>query len=436
MLFPRRIAGVVFTFAALAWLVPGALAQQPIDGAEGERSLDAKELKGDERNTFNKLKEGNIEYSKEYKPILEKAAQWFVYRVTWPQYQRKSLPDATDRQTVHDIVSECNRQLLDRSKLHSKEATREKQLLFLQEYTREVIKAIDDVLKNPMAIARVNAARILAHLGKTGPEEVGDYMVKVLKDKEQLDAVKLYALRGLKELFIGVYSQPEPKDRKFKSAIREAQLVQAVVEFLHREPNFPKNTPADEIEGFRYVRREAVRALAALRSPLIVQKKAVFAKPALELLRVMAKEGYTPESSISERIDAALGFLQMQGKGYPTYQPEHAGPVLGQFVIDFALAYDDDRKNKGPERREAWMVLAVRVQQGCENWKTECKDTAYAKGLTEQINLVLRAVEKDQVASVERLRDFLKKSKPTSTSLYKDDDKSMVEPPAPPEANN
>jgi hypothetical protein len=416
---------------ALTCVFAVARAQQPIEGVQGDRFLDAKELKGDEKNTFAKLRDGNIEYEKAHKPLLEKAAQWYVYRITSPVYQRKTLPDSTDRQTVYDIVNDCNRQIYDRSKLSNKEATRDKQLAFLKEYTEEVGKAVDDVLKNPMPIARVNAGRILAHMGKTGVEETGDRMVKVLQDKDQLDAVKLYALRGLKDLFQTINSNPDPVvQRKFNGSVRQGKYVQAVVEFMHRQPTNVKGMSPEEVEAFRYVRREAVRALAQLRQPVVISsKKKVFAQPALELLRVVAKEGFTPEPSLSERTEAALGVLQMQTKLSPGYQAEYAGPVLGQFLMDFTLEFDNDRKNPpGPNRLEPWKVLSVRFQQGFEIWKAEA-NTPYAASITNQSLTVLRAIERDQVASIQNLRATLQTSKPKTTSLYKGDDKAVVEPP-------
>src|SRR5207245_3342915 len=132
---------------------------------------------------------------------------------------------------------------------------------------------------------------ILARLGETGQEEFADPLAKVVEDKDQLDAVKLFALRGLKELFDAV--------EKFKDPEREARAVQAVIAFIRR-PLTGTNS-AEEVGAFHYVRREAAAALARCRLPAVELNKKVVGQPALELLHVLSRDGLDPRPVLGER---------------------------------------------------------------------------------------------------------------------------------------
>src|SRR5262249_16616440 len=145
--------------------------------------------------------------------------------------------------------------------------------------------------------------------------------------------------------------------------------VQALIEFIKRPPNYPKDAPADEVEAFRYLRREAIRALGQSRLPAVVQKKEVVAQPALELLRVMTKEDIKPDPTLSEQFEAALGLCRMQSKNYKDYQPDYVAQHVGYFLNEFITRYNDDRTKT--VRSEAWRVQAVRMQQALEEMQTD-----------------------------------------------------------------
>jgi hypothetical protein len=407
---------------ALAVIGQESAAQQPIPGAEGERALDAKELKGDERTTFNKLRDGNIDVKPDHQSVLAKAAQWYVFRVTWPQYQRKSLPESSDRMTMNDIVNDCTRQIPERSKMLPKGDGRNRQFKYIAEYGEEVTKACDEVLKNPMPIARVNAARILAHLGKTGPEKAADPLLRILKDKEQIEPVKLYALRGLKDLQTSV----RETSGKFEDPAREGKIANGLIGFLHREPDSFKDTSP---EAQKWLRREAVRALANGRSAIVFVKKEPVAQPALELLKVVSKDGLDPEPTIGERTDAAIGVVQMQGP--KDYQPDYTCLHIGHYLLDFTIEYNNDRaKNGANMRAEPWKVEAAKLRLALEGLADDYKNNKNVAAFTARAKPVLEAIEKDQVPNTVLLKRFMKDYKP-ATSLYKSDDKSTVKLPNP-----
>lgn len=419
------VARLLVAFFILVWFIdPGVpvRSQQPIPGATGDKRLDADQLKGDEKTTFDKLRDGNIDWQAAHQPLLEKAARWYVNRVTYVEYQKKAF-DATSSMTVNDIIADAYRQIPEVKKQANKQVERDRQKKYLLEFGKALTAAIDEVLKNPMPIARVNAARILARLGEAGQEESADYMLKVLEDKDQIDAVKLYALRGLKELLAAL--------GRLKDADREAKVLQGLIEFIKRPATFPKGTAADEVEAFRYVRREAIRALAQGRVPAVVQKKEIVAMPALELLRVLSKDGITPEPSLSEQFEAALGLCKMQSKLHKDYQPDYVAQHLGYFLNDFMTRYNDDRTK--PIRSDAWKIQAVRLQQALDELRDDKKEDIYVASLVTRAKSQLSKIEADNVSQPNTVGDWVKKTAPKGTSLFKGDDKSTVKLPTPPE---
>lgn len=419
------VARCLLGLFALVWIMDAGKAlrsQQPIPGAAGEKRLEAEQLKGDEKNTFDKLRDGNIPYEPKHQPLLEKAARYYVNRVTWVEYQKKPF-ESGPTATINDLVIvEAYRQILDVKKQATKQPDRDQQRKFLLEFGKALTAAIDEVLKNPMAIARVNAARILTRLGEAGLEESADYMVKVMQDKEQIDAVKLYVLRGLKELLAA--------NGKIKDPERELRIVQALLEFMKRPPTYGDKAPADEVEAHRYLRREAIRALAQSHLPALVHKKEVAAQPALELLRVMSKDGVTPEPSFSEQLEAAIGICKMQSKNYKEYQPDYAAQHLGYFLSDFMTRYNDDRTKT--LRSEAWKIQAVRLQQALDELGSENKDV-YIAALITKAKPLLAKIEGDMVPQANVVGDWVKGKPAKSTTLYKGDDNSAVKLPMPPE---
>lgn len=421
MSLSTRSARLLIATGALACIFAlESAAQQPIPGADGERALDAKELKGDERTTFNKLRDGNIDIKADHQAVLEKAAQWYVYRVTWPQYQRKSLPESSDRMTMNDIVNDCLRQLPERSKMLPKGDGRDRQFKYLAEYGKEISKACDEVLKNPMPIARVNAVRILAHLGKIGPEEVADPLLRVVEDKEQLDAVKLYAFRGLKELQVSV----RETTGKFKSPAREAKIATVLAAFVRRDLSNSKDASP---EAMRWVRREAVRALGSGRSAAVLIKTEVAAQPALDLLKVVSKDGLTPEPTMGERIDAALGVLQMQGN--KSYNPDYVCLHIGHFLLEFTTTYNIDRPNAANLRSDPWKVDAAKLRLALEAMAEDNKSNKNVTTFVTRAKPILEAIEKEQApTAAPLLKKFLDNYKPES-SLFKGDDKATVKLP-------
>jgi len=172
-------------------------------------------------------------------------------------------------------------------------------------------------------------------------------MVKEIQSPTQTDEVKFWMLRALNRLF----AAKPAANPKFDDPAVESRCVQALLEFLARKWDGTASSPSEEVNGFRYARREAIRALSKTRLPFELEKKdmkdEVVRPTALALLRVVRNDGIVPTASIlelSEQCEAFVGVCHFPAIG--GYLPDYAAYHLGLFLVDFATAYGADPSGK------------------------------------------------------------------------------------------
>src|SRR5947209_3287221 len=91
MRVPGHALGALCLGAAFTLVVfsEPARAQKARAGSD-EKFLQAERLTGADSATFTSLKDGKTEVRADHQPVLEKAARWSVYRLTWPNVQEQS----------------------------------------------------------------------------------------------------------------------------------------------------------------------------------------------------------------------------------------------------------------------------------------------------------------------------------------------------------
>src|SRR5262249_53900679 len=136
---------------------------------------------------------------------------------------------------------------------------------FIDEFGKLFAQRLHEVVKNPKAIARVNAAIILAKLAATGVEDAAMILVEIIQDDKENNGVKLYAFRGLKELFASGRGQSPFPPRKDDDP--EAKCIQALLDYVSREPKVEQDATPEELAAINYVRSEAIAALGYTRLP-------------------------------------------------------------------------------------------------------------------------------------------------------------------------
>jgi hypothetical protein len=388
-----------------------------------------KDLSSQEKHRLNQLKDGKETVTADDKALLDKTARFHLHRLTQDKYWKKQPPE---NRTLVDFVEDTFK--LIPLPTPQKPLT-DPQQQYMEAFTTAFLGPIDEALHHREPIVRVNAARILARIAEAGQEKSAEELLKILKDKDQNDAVKFLALRGFEGLFNASYTlsavpvNERPNRRAFKNSDLEDQCIVALAEFVLRKPSFSSTTTSEEKEAFRYVRRQAIRALAQTRFPAIMNKKQFVGTPtALVLVRVLADDGITPTASLSEKLDAAIGLCQLQtnlAEGF--YQPDYAAHAVGQFIADLAKEYDEKKGVKaGDIKPYPWSYYAATLIAVLQAWKEANPNDKYIADLVQKYQAPLQTLRKQQGSvDVNALQSWLSKPPPNS-SLFKGHPKTAV----------
>src|SRR5438552_9138584 len=347
-------------------------------------SKDASEMK-----QFQEVRKGSSPANRS--ELLDHAAQWYAYRLTHTEHQ-DSKPAFKG---MHDLVKEALDQIVDLR--DPKKLSSAGQRANMEEFGKRLTACLREVAKNPKIIARVNAAVILAQLAKSGHESAVDVLVEILQDPKENDAVKLYALRGLKDTFaLGGDESP------FTDKEREARAIAALLEYLARKPTLSKDAPPEELAAVNYVRVEAVTALGQSRYPAaskVVAKVTRIERPtALALLRLLRKDGIQPEPSLAEQVAAAAGVCRLRSKELDQYNPDYAAYHVGRFIVEFVSLYNSKGQQE-KEKKEPWKIYANRLSTGLTVMGIDLaappasEHQAYVAKFTEQANRLLLPIK-------------------------------------------
>jgi hypothetical protein len=421
------IAGLLL--AGSTGRAPAQTGQQEV----GDQHLVAEDLSAPDKTRLTALKDGTKAFAPGDKRILDKAAQWFVYRITWTQFQERKPRDGVTLATAMSVYDMLNKELYPLFIVPDPKRPswkpNDNQQVYMARFTESLLPAIQRVLKNPRPIARVNAGLILVKLSETGQEQIAPVLLEILQDPEQIDAVKFYAVLALKNIFKGDPFREIERDA-FVDKDLEAQCIEALVKFLNRKPDLRgQRFSMGEIDAFRYLRRATIRTIGETKFPAVAKRKEVLAKPALELLRIIRKdENVRPAPTISEQVEAAIGLCKLQSRNYGDYQLEYAAHELGQFLVEYGEMYENDRASKNPNPQ----VLkddSLRLAKALDILKDDSK--ASKKSIQEMIRLgrgmLTNIAAGAQAVELRPLRQLLQQNPPSETSVYRGQPDSVIQ---------
>jgi hypothetical protein len=384
---------------------------------------------------------------------ITKGARWAVMRLTDPVNIGTKAGNATP---MNKLVSDAAQLVLEVPAPPKRLS--ESQLEYIQSFGKAAIGHLRTVLGskdkpsqfagNTYLVVRVNAARILSALAKSGYEETADVAIEIIENPKESDAVRLYALQALRHLF-AVPNAENPAASVVSKPERELKAVQALIAYIVRKPTLAQDASQEEVEALRYVRREAIRALGTVRKPVIRKEKAIVAEPALWLLKVASMDEAIPLApGFAERMEAVIGYFQLN--------PDRAQNVdfaiywTGAAVVEFA-ALAKNRPDPTPEptpgkevlphESYGWRFGAARLATAMKEWKdaweSEHPNPPQPQGkmvaeLTEKtrtylIDPLINTSEKKEIET-EPLRAWWAAQTWPNTTLYKENPKSIVTP--------
>jgi hypothetical protein len=350
--------------------------------------------------------------------VFNHAAEWYAYRLSRNEYQEPK----PGGKTMHDLYREA-------LETFDPKYVKAKQDELLEVYGKRLMGRLALVVKNPKVIARVNAARLLGRLAAQGLEETTEVLVGVLEDPKENDAVKYYALMGIKDFF--AYLHTEGRDRsRFRNQRLEAHCIDALLKYVKHKPNLPPDAPSEQVAAISWVRGEAIAALGQTRFPGLMQvndrtKVAALERPtALILLRVLRKDGFTPPPSLSEQVAAVVSVSQLKGNLCREFRTDYAAHLIGSFLAEFVEAYDGTAEpKKGEPIKDAWKINAARLNQALLDLKANAAEKEYrdyVDKLVVQATPILAEVTagKRPAPRAEPIRTWLDQNKPKANVVY------------------
>ncbi len=448
-------------FYRLAILAGGSLLFLALAGTESVRAQQEQlaaetDLKQFDNLTFQqdltKLYEGEKQPTAADQKLIELAAKAYVYYMTLKTKQSET--GALQRRR-----DEFKGRLIYYSTLDKNRAKNE---AFRKLLAQELSKCFQRVFAldfegNYVSIA--NTAQMLPAFGELGEKESGKFFVSLIKDPKQSDVVKLFAFKAMQEFFVRNPARLNPfapnktpeaqaKDPNHPWSREElADLIDPVIDFILKSPANVNKMSAEEMDGYRFIRCEAIKVLGKIEIPWIPlledirgqKPKAVRAPVAYALLRVLAdgKEELKPAPSFVEHLEAAIGLCQINAKQTvmedqpPRYNPDLAVALVGKFLIEGVRTYERDREERKAQPlllpMVPWKTTADRLRKALEDFtrnlppksnaeKDLARIVAGAKIVVEQLRAE-RTVE-----SPGELRDALRQMAPPNPVVYRDAD--------------
>lgn len=336
---------------------------------------------------YNNLKYGRTPVAGDAeKKVIDKVVRYHVFQLEDPRY---TSPDGQMNNAVREFTDKV---ILAPSRPEKQD---EKRRAAADEIGAVAVGHIEKLVKNPKKIVQLNAARLLAEVGRTGYDGTAKLAVALINDEQVPDAVKFYAIQALGNLLAYVEDPALPDKSAFKRANRELEheSLKSLINYIAKKRDLtataqlatrpdgdgdkndkpaPKLDP-EQIDAIRYIRREAVRALANSRAHTIRYQEKVVCRPALALLRVAANDGLVPEASLSERVDALVAFTQL----YPVVRTIDRDIHLDYAAQQFALAIVDIANVQLNDPNAVvlpWKFSAARLEDGLQKWEKAVKD--------------------------------------------------------------
>jgi hypothetical protein len=341
-----------------------------------------------------------------WKQKIEIAVRYSLYPTT-----------ATKTQTTSGLMSRqyyiCDRWLRDTfadSKVKNK--------ALVEEFHRRWLAELDLILSNSQQepVTRVNAARLLDRLADLAArEELADLAVKTLGDEQQVDGARYYAASALKHLLAKLNQQ---KPAGIQKPERRDAVVVGLVKFVERKLPFTPTTPVEE-DGLRFIRREAVRALASVGVPLAGTE----GHAALTLALVAGKDkGLALAPRLDESVEAAIGLARMKPDAKAEFQPGYAAYIVGSAVRDMVRDY------KPTNKREPWKLHAARLHDALKAMAESYPKDPSVKSVLSASGAALTAIEAGREAvNIDPLKEWLN-TPPPQQSIYKSELKTVVDP--------
>jgi hypothetical protein len=387
-----------------------ALAQpMPLEDVLRERSASSE--------IFNKTLRGEVTFDPKipaHMKAVDVNARFYVYRLTRPEFQ--SEPGKID--TIFKEFESVLKQLKTPADNP-----------FNTSFLEKILEKTKEIIPNTSISARINAVRMqamcpaeIANCDLAGqkilPEQFMESFIAILQ-KSPDDGMKLYALKGIRDTYKVIRPMAVVKkasSRVTLSPALEVKVAETLAQLIETPMVYPAGTAPEIVEGYRVLRREALKALAQSRAPISGEK----GRTAYILAKFANGSDIKPEPRLDERAEAAIGLLnlRLQDPDASEYNMEAALYQFSSFLIDYFQRFNS-RNDSDAEKLFPWKYYAARITDALDELNKEVKNFPYVVEMVQKIGLGLSDMEKLDKAAVPQLATFVQSKAPASLLIYK-----------------
>ena len=297
--------------------------------------------------------------------VAEAVANHFLWRITHPNPDPKKFKDwpVKVHSDFENFVTNAMQKSITTGKAKENRA-------FISILAPELIKSMHKILELKLdsdtttTTVVVQGALMLPTMAKLRHDDIGLYLADLVDDsKGTHDAVRVYALRGLKEhLPITPIDNPGDLDNdKLQGLMNDAKVIDALTKYITRP--MKGNGGPEQVKVKRYLRREAIAAMAHAGAPAVValsKPQKITTKDAQKiagkammdhegliaptLLRVLAND-LPLAPSLQEKIEAAYGICAMRLDKSPDYKSDVGVYLVGRLMQEMVSEYNKDWGN-------------------------------------------------------------------------------------------
>jgi hypothetical protein len=338
----------------------------------------ARSQRGITKEELPKVKEACKAVAKYYADVIQHPAVWKAsqdFKINAPGVQIPTI------EGPNGILHDLDRILLDPviggTKVGADQA----------DYIRELGLALDEALKpliesHPERIVRINAARVLAHVARTGAPAHFTTLTNLIGNANTPTEVKYYLFNAAG----AALAAGDPYDIKVRKHANDPKLIGALIKALDTCVTTPSQlltglpakadeiTP-DQLAVIGLVRRQAVRALANVKFASYPDSAGKMIYPAHTLVRVaLSDPAFNPPPGPAEVAEAAIGICNMapvaeQLKGGVALVKGYNADVAVEAILTAMVNFAGPRAANQYDRSLAWRSYATRLAEAMRNWR-------------------------------------------------------------------
>ncbi len=328
------------------------------------------------RNLLNGDEQAKKDDARDLKSA-ETAANWYIWRITHPKTKEDSI--SKFQSDFADKVKEMMEKVISTGKPRNNR-------VFIDMFGRALVTSMKKVLERDIKrdpTTMIHAVMMLPTMAKLKQDDVGDYLLELVKQGKTHDVFRLYALKALKEYMPITGHDNLDIDSKavMLGLLRDAKYVDVLSRYITRPVNV--NGLSDgEIAAIHFLRREAITSLGhagapavlALRKPLKLGKVGMDATGRKELeieglvaptlFRVLAND-LPLAPTIQEKLEAVHGVCRIKSTNLSDYNADLAVYLVGRTLQEFVSEYNKDWAN--------FAALGPKKTLSVVAWKTEAR---------------------------------------------------------------